>query len=117
MHNSLLDRTTGPLDVGDVAPDFDLHRFTGDRRWLSDRRGSSVIVAFHPARWDPTLAEQIEQCKEWLASNADEPFAETYLLRNDDLAAMRFGVDGSIAVFAIDACGLIAWRCVSGVDT
>ena len=98
MHDSLLDRATGPLDIGDVAPDFDLLRSTGERSWLSDHRGSSVIVAFHPPRWNPTVANQIEQCKEWLASNADEPFAETFLVRNDDLAAMRFGVDGSLAV-------------------
>ena len=117
MHNTLLDRRTGPLDVGDVAPDFDLHRFTGERHWLSDHRGSPVVVAFHPPQRDPALAGDIEQCRRWLASRFDEPLAETFLVRNDDLAAMRFGIHGSSAVFVIDEYGLIAWRRISGIDT
>jgi len=116
MHPMLLDRTTAPLHIGDVAPDFDLLRFTGKRRWLSDHRGAPVVVAFHPPQWDPTLADQIEQYKTSLASRLAEPVAETFLVRNDDLAAMRFGVDGSSAVFVIDASGMIAWRYISGVD-
>jgi len=116
MHSTLLDRTTAPLAIGEVAPDFDLHRFTGKRRWLSDYRGSPVVVAFHPPRWDPALADQIERYKASVALRLDEPVAETFLVRNDELSAMRFGVDGASAVFVVDAGGMIAWRYVAGVD-
>ena len=116
MHSMSFDRTIAPLEVGEVAPDFDLLRFTGKRRWLSDYRGTAVVVAFHPPHGDPALAERIERCKASVASRFDEPVAATFLVRNDELSAMRFGVDGTSAVFVIDADGRIACRHVSGID-
>ena len=62
------------------------------------------------------LVDQIEQYKAALASRFNEPIAETFLVRNDDLAAMRFGVDGSSGVFVVDASGTIAWRHIPGID-
>ena len=114
MANAPLDCT--PLDVGEAAPDFDLLPYTGRRRWLSDHRGAPVVVAFHPPHWDPTLADQLEQYKTSLASQLDEPLAEAFLVRSDDITAMRFGVDGSSAVFVIDAHGTIVWRHIPGTD-
>ena len=116
MHYELLDRTTAPLDVGDVAPDFDLHRFTSKRRWLSDHRGSAVVVVFHPPQREAVLANGIERYRESLSSVLDETIAEVFFVRNDDLAAMRFGVDGLSAVFVIDGRGRIAWRFISEVE-
>jgi len=116
MHNASLDCATSPVGIGDVAPDFDLLALTGEPRWLSDYRGSPVVVAFHPPHWDPTLADQVEQYKTSMASRLGEPVAEAFLLRNDEIAAMRFGVEGSSAVFVVDANGTIAWRHVDGVD-
>lgn len=46
------------LEVGAVAPDFDLPAVTGDRRHrvrLSDFRGKkNVVLAFYPLDWTPT---------------------------------------------------------------
>ena len=116
MYTTSLDPAVSPIDVGDIAPDFDLLAFTGERRWLSDYRGLPVVVAFHPPHWDPTLADQLAQYKTSLASRLGESVAEAFLVRNDDVAAMRFGVGGARAVFVIDADGTIAWRHVDGVD-
>jgi len=47
-----------PLQVGDIAPDFDLPAVLGDRQFrvkLSDYRGKqNVVVTFHPLDWTPT---------------------------------------------------------------
>lgn len=46
------------LEVGAVAPDFELPAVTGDRRGrvrLSDFRGKqNVVLAFYPLDWTPT---------------------------------------------------------------
>ena len=46
------------LQVGDVAPDFDLAACTGDREHrvkLSDFCGKqNVAIVFHPLDWTPT---------------------------------------------------------------
>ena len=46
------------LNVGDIAPDFELPAVKGDRRLtikLSDFRGKKhVVVTFHPLNWTPT---------------------------------------------------------------
>jgi len=47
-----------PLQVGDIAPDFDLPAVQSDRQFrvkLSDYRGKqNVVVTFHPLDWTPT---------------------------------------------------------------
>jgi len=116
MYTTSPDRAVSPIDVGDAAPDFDLLPFTGEHRWLSDYRGSPVVVAFHPPHWDPTLADQLAQYKASLTSRLKDSVAEAFLVRNDDVAAMRFGVDGVRAVFVVDADGTITWRHIDGVD-
>ena len=45
------------LEVGSVAPDFEVSAVTGDRRHkvrLSDYRGKNVVLAFYPLDWTPT---------------------------------------------------------------
>lgn len=45
------------LEVGSVAPDFEVPAVTGDRRHkvrLSDYRGKNVVLAFYPLDWTPT---------------------------------------------------------------
>jgi peroxiredoxin len=47
-----------PLQVGDMAPDFELPAVEGQGRTklrLSDFRGKqNVVVTFHPINWTPT---------------------------------------------------------------
>jgi peroxiredoxin len=46
------------LNVGDMAPDFELPAVEGERQFkvrLSDLRGKKfVVVTFHPLDWTPT---------------------------------------------------------------
>jgi peroxiredoxin len=47
-----------PLQIGDMAPDFELSAVSGDKRHtvrLSDYRGRQrVVLTFHPVDWTPT---------------------------------------------------------------
>jgi xanthine dehydrogenase YagT iron-sulfur-binding subunit len=103
-------RTTAPLDVGQPAPDFALPGCVDPVRRLSDLRGSSVIVAFHSAQWDPARHEQIELHDQIAASLAGVPAAPPVLLSNDDPVAAAYGVMNLSAVFAVDASGIVRWR-------
>ena len=45
------------LEVGSVAPDFEVPAVTGDRRHkvrLSDYLGKNIVLAFYPLDWTPT---------------------------------------------------------------
>lgn len=41
------------LQVGDLAPDFELPSHHGGRVKLSQSRGRNVVLAFHPFAWTP----------------------------------------------------------------
>ena len=43
------------LNVGDIAPDFELasHLEDGKKVKLSDLRGKNVVIAFYPLDWTP----------------------------------------------------------------
>jgi len=42
------------VEVGDLAPDFELKSHTGDKVKLSDfRGGKNVFIAFYPLDWTP----------------------------------------------------------------
>ena len=43
------------LNIGDMAPDFELasHLEDGKKVKLSDLRGTNVVIAFHPLAWTP----------------------------------------------------------------
>jgi peroxiredoxin len=41
------------LQLGDVAPDFELASHRGGRVTLSQFRGKNVVLAFHPFAWTP----------------------------------------------------------------
>ena len=48
------------LQVGDIAPDFELASHRGGRVRLSSFRGQQhVILAFHPLAWTPVCASQM----------------------------------------------------------
>jgi peroxiredoxin len=48
------------LNVGDVAPDFELRSHTGDVVKLSDYRGKkNVVVVFYPAAFTPTCSGEL----------------------------------------------------------
>ncbi len=47
------------LEIGDLAPDFDLEAKWPDRVRLSDFRGhSNVLLVFHPFAWTPVCTEE-----------------------------------------------------------
>jgi peroxiredoxin len=41
------------LNVGDMAPDFELKSHLGKTVKLSDLRGKNVFIAFYPLDWTP----------------------------------------------------------------
>jgi len=48
------------LNVGDLAPDFELRSHTGDVVKLSDFRGKkNVVVVFYPAAFTPTCSGEL----------------------------------------------------------
>jgi len=47
------------LNVGDVAPDFDLNSTTGDRIKLSDLRGEKVLIMFFPFAFTGTCTAEL----------------------------------------------------------
>ena len=51
------------LEVGEIAPDFELPAVEGERQFrikLSDFRGKKhVVVSFHPLDWTPTCGAQV----------------------------------------------------------
>lgn len=53
----------GPVQVGDVAPDFELPALVAgvkQRFRLSDHRGKrSVVLAFYPSNWEPASEKQM----------------------------------------------------------
>ena len=57
------------LQIGDQAPDFDLHVAQGERVRLSDFRGrSNVLLVFHPYAWTAVCTEEALDLQENLES-------------------------------------------------
>ena len=53
---------SGPLSVGDLAPDFELPALIGGVRksfHLSDYRGKNVVLAFYPFNWQDASGQQM----------------------------------------------------------
>ena len=66
------------LQVGDQAPEFDLHIEKSERVRLSDFRGrSNVLLVFHPYAWTAVCTEEALDLQENLQSFRD---AETELV-------------------------------------
>ena len=122
-----------PVGPGDQAPDFALgDGGTGPARRLSDFRGSPVVLAFHPPHWDPARGEHVETYNRLIGSLpglagtrllsigdagpwrkltfADDAIALPVLTDDSGDVAALYGVEGSAAVFAIDADGIVRWR-------
>jgi xanthine dehydrogenase YagT iron-sulfur-binding subunit len=123
-------------NVGDLAPDFDEMDRDGRPRSLHDFRGSPLILAFAPSRWDPAATEHIENYNRLIARlpglagapllrvGTEGPWREFGFADNElsipviadggaDLAT-RYGVSDGPAVFVIDATGVVRWRYVAG---
>lgn len=57
------------LQIGDQAPEFDLHVAHGERVRLSDFRGrSNVLLVFHPYAWTAVCTEEALDLQENLES-------------------------------------------------
>jgi peroxiredoxin len=58
-----------PLNVGELAPDFELRSHRGGSVKLSDFRGKkNVVVAFHPLAFTPVCANQMRSYESDLQS-------------------------------------------------
>ncbi len=133
---STVSNAARPPAIGDVAPDFELNDPTGRRHRLSDLRGAPVLLAFHPAHWDPSWAESLRAYNglianlpgiagarllsiagegAWHAPRFDDGALELPVLSLDGgPVAERYGVLEGAAVFVIDADGRVAWRHIAG---
>ncbi|AIE84042.1 2Fe-2S iron-sulfur cluster-binding protein [Fimbriimonas ginsengisoli] len=117
--------------VGDKAPDLEL----SEGVWLSDFRGSPLVLAFFPDDWDPARTSQLGVYQELLENLPDHPRLVGISLRGDwydveiqgevpvrfpqlssdgDLGR-RFGVTGRQALFLIDSDGVVRWSHASPV--
>ncbi len=47
-------RSATAIDVGDKAPDFELHSTKGGKVKLSELRGKNVLINFYRNDFDPT---------------------------------------------------------------
>jgi xanthine dehydrogenase YagT iron-sulfur-binding subunit len=121
------------VDVGIPAPDFVLTEASGRSVTLSDLRGQPVILAFYPAAWDPSRADQLAHFN-WLVRQVPGVNAELLGISVDGMwcqlafaddsvrvplladldphgaVAERYDVLGEQALFVVDAEGVIAWR-------
>lgn len=133
---STVSNAARPPAIGDVAPDFELNDPTGRRHRLSDLRGAPVLLAFHPAHWDPSWAESLRAYNglianlpgtagarllsiagegAWHAPRFDDGALKLPVLSLDGgPVAERYGVLEGAAVFVVDAQGRIAWRHIAG---
>jgi len=123
-------------EVGDVAPDIEPQ--DGDAQPFSLRifRGSPIVLAFSPSRWDPAASEQVENYNRLIARlpglagarllhiGANSPwrelgFADAQLSipviadGGAELAEL-YGAGDEPAVYVIDAHGIVRWRHVAG---
>jgi xanthine dehydrogenase YagT iron-sulfur-binding subunit len=125
--------TRARLDIGMLAPDFELPEATGRRVVLSDLRGQPVILAFYPPDWDPSRTDQLTHFN-WLVRQVPGVNAELLGISMDGMwcqlafaddavrvplladldphgaVAERYDVRGGEALFVIDAEGTIVWR-------
>jgi cytochrome c biogenesis protein CcmG/thiol:disulfide interchange protein DsbE len=98
------------LKAGDVAPDFELSSFDGQRIRLSDFRGRPVIVNFW-ATWCTPCREEMPAIEEAVRKNADANVAVLAVNRGERFSSAKdwvekqgivftaFGYDPASAVF------------------
>ena len=62
------------LQIGNVAPDFELYSTPDQKLRISELKGKKVILAFYPADWSPVCSDQMslynEMSKYFVARNA-----------------------------------------------
>jgi len=124
------DAPCAPLDIGDAAPDFTFTSAGGAHR-LSEFRVSPVVIAFHGVHWDPARAEHIDTYNRLIGTlggvagarlveiGGDGPWRELtfgdealslpVVASQDPEVARRFGVGTDVAVFVVDANGVVRW--------
>jgi xanthine dehydrogenase YagT iron-sulfur-binding subunit len=122
--------------IGDMAPDFDERDASGQSLSLRGYRGSPVVLAFAPTRWDPAAAEHVENYNTLIAQLpglagarllrighegpwrelgfADGELSIPVITDGGAELARLYGVEDRAAVFVIDAGGVIRWRHVAG---
>jgi peroxiredoxin Q/BCP len=128
------------IDVGDPAPDFELHG-SGDRKYhLADSRGSWILLAFYPGDFTPVCTRQFCSYRDaadrlddldvtvWGISpqsvDSHERFQSKYgltvpLLADSDREVIRaYGVLGPgglvrRSIFIVDPEGIVRYRHVA----
>jgi len=134
------DRILSPIDIGELAPDFELHDATGLAVSLKDFRGQSLVLVFYPDDWDPALSQQLAFLNE-IFRKLPEGFEAFGVSRNGlivdfDLGSKgsfqvpvlhdrslngevgrKFGVSGQRAIYVIGADGHVKWRQVGLTGT
>jgi xanthine dehydrogenase YagT iron-sulfur-binding subunit len=132
------DRVSLALQPGTAAPNFTLSTKKNKIVTLSDLRGQVVVLAFYPAGWDPSRADQIAQYNKILSQlpnlNAElldlsvqgdlyqlafpQEEVPVQFVKDHELhgkAALLYGVAGREALFVIDTEGIIQWSYVAPV--
>jgi thiol-disulfide isomerase/thioredoxin len=121
--------TTGPPEIGKLAPDFELDTLDGQTLVLSQLKGRPVLLNFWatwcgPCRYEMPFLQQIDQ--EWpeeelllLTVNIQESSSQvtqflqsqglsfTVLLDSDSKVAQRYNIHGIPTTFFIDSGGVI----------
>jgi peroxiredoxin Q/BCP len=113
--------TQKPVDVGDLAPDFNLPGTSNKNYSLSQFRGQTVVLVFYPG--DNTLVCTKQLCAyNHEAFSAKQGYKFPLLSDTDKTVAGLYSVVGLLglprrSVFVIDAEGVIkyAHRAVLGV--
>ena len=54
------------LEIGTIAPDFELYSTPDHKLSLSSLRGKNVVLAFYPADWSPVCGDQMALYNETL---------------------------------------------------
>jgi peroxiredoxin len=55
-----MDKTSSPLGVGQLAPEFGLKDQDGKNVRLSESKGRLVLLSFHPMAWTDVCAKQMQ---------------------------------------------------------
>jgi len=59
-----MEKKSGPLSIGEVAPVFALKDQDGKEVRLSEFKGKRVLLSFHPLAWTAVCAKQMQALEE-----------------------------------------------------
>jgi len=66
-NDDAIERSSGIVQAGTPAPDFELYTTPDQKISLHDLRGRPVILAFYPADWSPVCGDQLALYNEILS--------------------------------------------------